>query len=56
MDVLKKVDLGRALTIAGLLITVAASLVEGEQQKQANHEIALEVAAMLRKEMKEGEL
>lgn len=56
MDLKNTVDIGRLLTIAGCVVTVVASLITGEQQKQANHEIAKEVAEILREEMKKGEL
>jgi len=53
----KNVDIGRLLTIAGCIVTAVASFVTSEQQKQANHEIAKEVAEILREEMrKEAEL
>lgn len=41
-------DVGRLLTIAGCIATVLGSLIEAEQQKQANHEIAREVAELLK--------
>ena len=52
---IKKIDAGRLLAIAGLAVSVAASFVASEQQKQTNHEIAQEVANILRAEMKKGE-
>lgn len=51
-DLINGIDIGRLLTIAGAVITIAASLIESEQQKQANHAIAQEVADILRAEMK----
>lgn len=56
MDLKNTVDVGRLLTIAGCVVTMVASLVSSEQQKQANHEIAKEVADILHEEMKKGEL
>lgn len=50
----KNVDIGRLLTIAGCIVTAVASFVTSEQQKQANHEIAKEVAEILREEMRKG--
>lgn len=48
----KKIDIGQLLTIAGLIISAAASFIASEQQKQTNHEIAQEVADILRAEMR----
>lgn len=50
----KHVDVGHILTIAGVIITAAASFITSEQQKQSNHEIAKEVADILRAEMRNG--
>ena len=55
MNLKGKFDIGTLLTIAGAIVTVAASLITSEQQKQTNHEIAREVAEILRDEMKKGE-
>lgn len=52
MDFKKNLDLGRILTIAGCIATLVGSLVAQEQQKRANHEIAVEVAEILRAEMR----
>lgn len=48
----EKIDIGQLLTIAGLIISAAASFIASEQQKQTNHEIAQEVADILRAEMR----
>lgn len=48
MDILNRIDLGKFLTIAGCIVTVAGSLIESEQRKQDNLEIAREVAELLR--------
>ena len=48
----KKIDIGQLLTVAGLIISAAASFIASEQQKQTNHEIAQEVADILRAEMR----
>lgn len=47
-----QIDIGQFLTIAGCIVTVAGSLISAEQQKQANHEIAREVAKLVREDMK----
>ena len=52
MDKIKcNLDVGRILTIAGGIIALVGSIVESEQQKQANHDIAQEVAEILRAEI-----
>lgn len=56
MELKDKINFGQLLTVAGALVTLAASIITSEQQKQANHEIAKEVADILRAEMKKGEL
>lgn len=56
MGIKNKLDVGQLLTIAGCVATLIGSIVANEQQKQANHEIAREVADILRNEMKKGEL
>lgn len=50
MDI--KNNISQLLSIAGLVISVAASFIAEQQQKQTNHEIAQEVADILRSEMK----
>lgn len=54
MDIWNRIDVGKFLTIAGCIVTVAGSLISAEQQKQANHEIAQEIAELLRNDMKRG--
>lgn len=54
MDNFKNIDMGKVLTIAGAVVTLAASLITSEQQKRSNHEIAMEVAQILRDEMQKG--
>ena len=56
MDFKSRIDFGRLLTIAGAIVTVAASLITSEQQKQSNHEIAQEVAELLPAEAGKGEI
>lgn len=48
------VDMGHILTLAGCVVTMVASFITSEQQKQTNHEIAKEVAEILREEMRKG--
>ena len=54
MDIFNQQNIGKFLTIAGAIVTVAGSLIELEQQKQANHEIAQEVAALVCAELAKG--
>ena len=56
MDFKDKIDIGRLLMVAGMVVSAAAALITSEQQKQTNHEIAKEVAEILREEMKKGEM
>ena len=46
----KKFDMGTVLTIASLALMALGSIVEMQQRKQDNHEIAAEVVAMLKEE------
>lgn len=55
MELKDRINFGQLLTVAGALVTLAASIITSEQQKQANHEIAKEVADILRADMKKGE-
>lgn len=47
----KKIDLASLLPMAGMLLTALGYLLETQQRQQDNHEIAREVARIL----KEGE-
>ena len=46
----KKFDMAGVLTIASLVLMALGSIVEMQQRKQDNHEIAAEVAALLKEE------
>lgn len=55
MELIKgKLNVGTILTIAGGLVAFAGSIITSRQQTQANHEIAQEVASILRSEMGKG--
>ena len=45
---MNKLDLARLLPIAGALITALGYVLESQQRRQDNHEIALEVAKLLK--------
>lgn len=49
-----KLDAAQIMTIAMCVITAASSFIASEQQKQANHDIAVEVANIIRDELREG--
>lgn len=53
MDIFDK-NVGTLLTIAGAIVALAGSLIDMEQQKQANHVMAQEVAAIVCAELKKG--
>lgn len=46
----KKIDLATLLPVAGMVLTALGYLLESQQRKQDNHEIALEVARILKGE------
>lgn len=45
---LKKADLAGLLPIVGAVVTVFGYVLESQQRKQDNHEIAVEVAKILK--------
>lgn len=47
----KRVDLAGILSIAGVALSLLAGFIETQQRKQDNHEIALEVARLLKEGM-----
>lgn len=55
-SILKNVDMGRVLMVAGCIVTMLSSIVASEQQKQQNREIAREVVALMREESKKAEV
>lgn len=44
----KRIDLASLLPMAGMLLTALGYLLEAQQRRQDNHEIALEVARILK--------
>ena len=50
-DMNKRGDLAGILSIAGVALSLLAGFVETQQRKQDNHEIALEVARLLKEGM-----